>query len=418
MQIKTRGYAALVFGLVTGALVPIVLALATQMSLTEFFLLTYAIGTVFAVLFVLAAGKQREAASYFRQPRKLGLIALMGLLTYLPFGAAILIAERYVSAALATVVFRTSPLLMLIFIPILLRERLSKIQVAALLLAFIGIYVALTGGQLGIVFSNPDLPVLLMLVLASGGYAIASLLMKKYIFDMPSELLVFNVSAAVLFGVAFVATGAVLSPIQPSYVLAMLLVAGDNVIGFYTYFYSFRLLKTTLVTNTYFLSPFLTLLFAGLLLGETIQPYYLLIAVLVTVGLVIQRFDTTGGTYKAVKPQRTRNFVIFDVSGAFADTGEAGIASTLKDGGRVLAVSLPARHREAVVQRLAQGGYSNVFTSEHAGIANEVAFVKDMMSSKPDDMVLLKAGTFEEGEDFFGDMSDLVEPDTLRKEEA
>ena len=418
MQIKTRGYAALVFGLVTGALVPIVLELATQMSLAEFFLLTYAIGTAFAMLLVFATGKQHEAASCFRQPGKFGLIALIGLLTYLPFGAAILFAERYVSAALATVVFRTSPLLMLIFIPVILRERLSKSQVVALTLAFVGIYVALTGGQLGIVFSNPDIPVLLMLVLAAGGYAIASLLMKKYIFDMPSELLIFNVSAVALFGVAFVATGAVLSPIQPGYVLAMLLVAGDNVIGFYTYFYSFRLLKTTLVTNVYFLSPFLTLLFAGLLLGEAIQPYYLLIAVLVTAGLVIQRFDTVGGTYKAAKPQRTRNFVIFDVSGAFADTGEAGIASTLNDGGRILAVSLPARHRETVVQRLAQGGYSNVFTSEHSGIANEVAFVKDMIGSKPEDMVLLKAGTFEEGEDFFGDMADLVEPEPQHNEGA
>lgn len=413
MQIKTAGYASLVFGLVTGAFVPIVLAVATQANLTEFFLISFLLGSVIAALLVIATKKQKETLSYLKDPKKLGLITLIGLLTYLPFGAAILYAERYVTAALATVVFRTSPLLMLIFIPIVLRERLSKSQVAALCLAFAGIYVALTGGQLSLIFNSPDIPIVLLLVLAAAAYAVAALLMKKYIFDMPSELLIFNVALFVLFGVAFLGTGMVTSQLNLNDWLAIILIAADNVIGFYAYFYSFRLLKTTLVTNVYFLSPFITLLFASFLLGETIQPYYILIAVLVTAGLVLQKFDKVGGTFMAKQQRRLRHFVIFDVSGAFSGTGETAITSVLQEGGRVLAVKLPQKHEKAVMGMVSRKSYTNVFTNRHAPIANEVRFVKDIMHANPDDMVLMKAGSFEEGEEFFGDVSDLVHPEEL-----
>lgn len=414
MSIKSIGYTFLVVSLLTGALTPIVLKLATGFGIVEFFMLTYLIGIPLSYLLVVGTRKRQELRTYLKAPKKVALIGLMGVLTYLPFEVAILYAEHFVSAALATVVFRINPLLMLVFIPTLLRERLSRNQIIALMLAFIGVYFALTGGQLTSIFNNPDLGIVSLLVLSALSYALSTLFMKKYIFDMASGIVIFNIVLFALFAIAFVATGMITSPLSLVAVGAMLYVAlMNNVIGFYAYFSAFRLLKTTFVTNFYFLSPFITLFFANLLLGEAIEPYYVLIAVLVTTGLIIQKFDKVGGTYLAAKPERTRNFVIFDVSGAFANTGEAAISAVLNDGGRVLAVNLPSRHRETIGKRLAEGDYSNVFTGEHKGISNEIAFVRDMIGSKPEDTVLLKAGSFDEGEAFFGDMSDLIEPERL-----
>jgi drug/metabolite transporter (DMT)-like permease len=402
-------YALIAASMITGALMPLVLATAKAVNITEFFLFTYLIGIPFSALLVFITKKQSNLALYLKEPKRLGLIVLMGLLTYLPFNVAILYAEHFVSASLATVVFRISPLLMLLFLPTLLREKLSRSQVVALLLAFIGVYIALTGGQPTSILSNPNLPIVALLVGAALSYALSTLLMKRYAFDVPSELLIFNVALFAIFGTLFLLTGAPQSQISLSNIGAMFYIAvANNIIGFYLYFTAIRILKTTFVTNLYFLSPFITFLFAHFLLGEAILPYYLVIAALVAVGLLIQKYDKLGGTYAAKKTSRRRNFTIFDVSGAFLNTGERAIVRILNDGGRVLAVRLPGEQKGAVQRLIDQNkdGYTNVFTSEHGPIGKEVSLIKEIMGAEPNDMILMKVGSFDEGELFFGDMAD------------
>ncbi|MDG6989460.1 MAG: EamA family transporter [Nitrososphaerota archaeon] len=408
MRIKTVGYFCLVTSLFTGALVPVVLSWAKEANLVEFFFLTYLLGIVVAATTTLVAGKRKEAASYFTQPRRLALVAFVGLLVYLPFEVVVLYAEHYVTAALATVVFRTSPLLMLALIPTLLRERLTRNQVVALALAFFGIFVALTGGNPLGFFGAPDLPIILLLLLAAFAYALSSLLMKRYVFDLSSELLIFNVALFVVFAVAFLSMGAQFRALSLADIGVILFISADNIVGFFMYFYAFRLLKTTVVTNVYFSSPFISLLLANILLGEVVQPYYVLIAILVTVGLVIQSRDRIGGTYLPKYPSKLGSFYVVDVSGAFANTKEGVIASSLGSGGRVMAVKIPSKNKAEAERRVRNGTYSNFFMGDNGRIAGETNFVGDILHVNPDDLVLMKVGSFDECEKFFGELADLI----------
>ena len=321
-------------------------------------------------------------------------------------------AEHFISATFATVIYRMQPLLMLMFIPFLLRERITKTQVAALLLGFVGIYIALSGGNL-FAFSGANTSIVLVLLAVTIIGAMASVFLKRYMTNMESTMFMFNSVSLVFATALFLYSGARLPTFNLNSIMALLYM-GIPTSVFVTYFYfrAFRTLKTTFVTNFYLLSPFITAIFAAVFLNETIQSYYLAIAVLVAAGIIIQRFDKKGGTYLAKKSGKLRDFAIFDVSGAFANTGDVVISSALRSGDRVMAVKLPTRHRKTVEKRVSESGYKNVFTNEHTSISNEVGFIKDIMRASPKDMILIKVGSFDEGEAFFGDMSDLIGRDS------
>ncbi|MDE1870172.1 MAG: DMT family transporter [Candidatus Micrarchaeota archaeon] len=390
MKIKTKAQIYLVISLLTGSLMPIMLAFGKSVNIFEFFMLAYLFSIPFAYLLVRQTNRVAELREYLNDKKRLALVVLIGFLSYIPIGFSVLYSEHFITASLATAIFRTSPLLMLIFLPTILKERLSRNQIIALLLAFVGLYIAITGGNLWI-FSNPNLGIILFMALSALGYALSSVLGKKYVFNMESGILIFNTSLFLLFAGLFVLTGASFSAISIGELLAILFISiANNIVGFYTFFSAFRVLKTTLVTNVYFLAPFMSFIFADLFLGEPIQPYYLAIAGLVVAGLLIQRVDKLGGTYHQSSKQAT----IFDVTSAFVNSEEARISHIIKNGGKVLAVKVDARHRASVDSKVsAHAAKANLFTDLHDAIKTEErAFINEIMGVEATEMFLLSAG--------------------------
>jgi drug/metabolite transporter (DMT)-like permease len=403
MGIKSAAYAYLFFALVLGALLPIALDYASSMGIYEFLFVTYAISVPASLVFVLARGKWRRLASYLGSWKDLGIIAAIGLLNYATLELGMAYAERFVTASLATVVYRTYPLLMLAFLPIVLRERVSRYQIAALSLGCIGLCIALSAGTLNI-FAGSDPAIVALLVGVAFSGAFAAVLVKKYAYDMESSMFIFNLANFLLFAALFAYGGFQLRAITIGSMMPALYVGIlYNVIIGFMYYGALRTLKTTIVTNIYFLSPFITILFAYVLLGEAIEPYYLAVAFLVGCGILIQSFDKTGGTYRA-RAQSRRRFAVFDVTGAFVDTGELAISAAIRSGGRVFAAKLEGKRGNAVDEVVRLGSYPNVFGPDDIA-AHESDFVKDVIGAGDGDTVIIKAGDIESGERFFEDLS-------------
>lgn len=403
MKIRTKGITYLILSLFTGALMPIVLAVAKNMNLFEFFMLTYMLAMPFALLITIGAKKQNEVIGTLMNLKKLSLMVLVGMLSYLPIGFFIMFSERYVAASLAAVVFRISPLLMLLFLPIVLKEKLSKNQVIALALGFVGIYIAMTAGNPLSVSLASDMPIIMLLAFGALLYALSAVLSKRYMFDMASGITIFNMSLFVLFTVLFIATGFRYTPLSIYDIIAIIYVAiANNVIGFYTYFIALRSLKTTFVTNVYFLSPFLTFLFAYALIGEAIKLYYIAIALLVIAGLLIQRVDKKGGTYA----QKAKSSIpIFDITGAFAQSSNPYIYDTISKGGKVLAIKMHKSHFYAVSSSMnskdtAQNYGVIVFSDEHDMLsAREKDYARDILGASLDELVVMSAGDADKSEE-------------------
>jgi drug/metabolite transporter (DMT)-like permease len=414
MNVRSKAYFYMITSILPGAFLPIVLTLVTGMNIFEFFMLIYLFSLPMAYALAKLTKNDDKLIAYVKDKRMLAKIAIVGLLTYPSYQFTILYAEHFVSASLATAVLRTSPLLMLLFLPTILKERLSKSQIVALGLAFLGLYVALTSGTFQLQTSVSDLPVLMLVALGALGYALSSVLIKKYMFNMESAVFIFLCAAFVLFTALFFLTGAQFTPITPTMIIVMIWVSlANNIYGLYTYYVALRLFKTTLVTNLYFLSPFITFLFAYFLLGEAIQPYYLAIAGLVAVGILIQKLDKVGGTYLAKKGRKMHNSVIFDVTGAFSESGNVSIITAIDKGGRVLALKLAKTCKDKLDELVNRGGYSGVFTDAHKEVIREASFIRDVVGAADGEMVVMKVGDPSESEMFFEALFSSLQPNEV-----
>jgi drug/metabolite transporter (DMT)-like permease len=402
MQIKKLANIYLILALILGALVPVMLKIAVQnINLYEYLMLTFLVGLPTSFLFLVARKKTKRLAASMMNYKEFAFIAFLGILNYGMLEYGLTYAEKFVSASLATVIYRAFPLFMLIFLPFMLRERISKYQVIALVLAFAGLYIAVTGGSLA-VFSNLNLIMVGLIVAIGLASAFVTVAIKKYSFDMEIAMFIFNFAALAFFAALFFIVGAPFQPVNASALVSILYVGVIyNVFVGLMYYGAFRMIKTTFVTNIYFLSPFITFLFSAVILGETIYPYYIAIAVLVSAGLLIQKFDKRGGTYLSTQKD-SGTYVFHDVTSAFVNTDAPLIYNAIKSGGRVLAVKIDGGGFDAAGKR-AFGDYHGdvlVYTSENKKFISKEQedFVREIMGAEGSETILMGAGNLESGE--------------------
>lgn len=231
--------------------------------------------------------------------------------------------------------------------------------------------------------------------------AVSLAVIKKYVVDTRSAILFFNLTSAIVFGLVFAVQGVGFSTLNAREITAILYVGVVyNVLFAFMYYLSLKMLKTTLVTNSYLIVPFISFIFALLLLGEKILLSYVILACFVTAGLLIQRFDKKGGSYIAERRVALKNLPIFEVTGVFANTNDKGIADAIRKGGSVLAAKLNRNNSNAIQEVVEKKKWQNVFTDESVAISKEIDFLKDILNAGKADFVLVKVGNTEENEVF------------------
>jgi drug/metabolite transporter (DMT)-like permease len=406
VDIKLRAYVYLVVSLLIGSFTPALLVYTRGTNAFELFLLASLTSIPVGLMLVAKNRKFGALAGLLESRKKLFYTVLAGLLMYVPYEYGIAYAEHFISASLATVLFRLNPILMLVFLAVLMRERLSSRQVLALSLAFIGIFIGVSGGNVTNLLANSNISIIIFVVVMALGYALANVIVKWQMLDNDLFLATSTIALAVLFLVLFLGSGAKFAPMNSIDIAIILYLAVTNIFSFYMYVHALKLLKTTTVTNTFLLSPFLTFIWAYALYGTPIQIYYLAIAVLVSLGIVIQRTDKKGGSYLPRKAGSSENsFTIFDVTGAFIGSNDPSIVNTISSGGRVFATKLSGHHSSHVSSMMRDARFANVYNGNETRIFNEAKFVKDILGASGDDAIVIKTGNIPENEEFFEELN-------------
>lgn len=401
MKIKNVANIYLILALVLGALVPVMLKIASQnINIYEYLFLTYLIAMPASFIYVLFRKKTGRLVATMKNYKEFAFIAFLGLLNYGMLEYGLTYAEQFINTSLATAVYRTSPLLMLIFLPILLKERVSKLQLAALLLGFAGLYIALTGGSLTIL-NNTSAPLVAIVAGIALATAFVSVAVKRYSFDMEIAMFIFNFATFIFFAALFLISGASLQPLNAAALTAILYVGiVYNVFVGLMYYGALRMIKTTFVTNIYFLSPFITFIFSYIILGEPIYLYYVAIALLVAVGIIIQRFDKKGGAYLS-KTKKESDHVFHDVTSAFLNTETPAIYDAIKSGGRVLAIKVHKEDYKQIRPKLPNATKKKlVYADTNKKFINQAQreFISDIMGLGQNELAIMCAGDPESSE--------------------
>src|SRR5271170_1083190 len=212
MKIKNIANTYLVLALILGALVPVMLRIATQsIGIFEYLMLVFSISFPASLLYVIWRRKTDRLLATIKNLKEFAFIAFLGALFYGMLEFGLTYAEQFISTSLATVIYRSFPILMLLFLPAMLRERVSKYQLVALMLGFVGLYLAVTGGHLSFLTgANTAIIGIVILIAITSAYVTVAI--KKYSFDIEIAMVIFNLSIFVLFTTLFFAVKA---PIQP-----------------------------------------------------------------------------------------------------------------------------------------------------------------------------------------------------------
>ena len=156
MELKQKAYLMLTLSMFWSALLPVIITLGKGGGINEFYMIVYASAVPASFLAVVMRGKVGELRSTLREWKTVAMMGIIGIVTFFPIEYGITMAEQYVTASLASVIIRLSPLLMLVLLPTVLRERLTKHQIVALGLGFVGLYIGVSGGSLFGVFQNAN----------------------------------------------------------------------------------------------------------------------------------------------------------------------------------------------------------------------------------------------------------------------
>ncbi|MCL4411227.1 EamA family transporter [Candidatus Marsarchaeota archaeon] len=401
MKIRISGYLMLLAAIITTASTPILYKLGSTISFIELAFMISLVGTIISLFVVLLRHTWKQVVERFSNAKQFLHVASFGILTYVLITIIFSYSTHYVSADLTAIIYRTWPLMVVALAPIMMREKINRYDIAGVAIGFSSLLIAIGAGS-GIGIPIAALPFVLILLLSALFDAVASAISKRYNYEITSSLFIYNFVALVIFLPVAVLTNSINTSSIGAYGWAAILLLGvvQNVLLTFFFVGSFRMVKTSIASNVYVLSPFITMVLGAAVLGEAILPYYLIIALGVLIGIVVQRSAPKTGNYIAEDKDEGKKLSIYDITGAFVNTRNSAIYNAMKGDGRVLAFykkGVADAFEAALGGRFQSDGGEGglVFTDKaHGGnvTGDELEFVRDIMGCNENDCIFIGAG--------------------------
>ncbi|MGC8629011.1 MAG: EamA family transporter [Candidatus Micrarchaeia archaeon] len=409
MKLKFYGYIMLAVFLLSAAGVPIAYKYGSGIKTLQLVFFVEVIGTIFSAIFMLIKRTHRYVRAYVTNITQFATLASTGILAFGLESLLLSYSAHFISASLIAVIYRAWPLMLVFMAPFLLRERITKLEVAGMLVGFGAMAVTMLRGT-AVSIPTSALPFVAIVLIAAFLDALTSGIQKRYQYELSSSLFMYNLTSLIIVapialyfnavtfaGIGIAAVGAIIF-------LGLI----QNVIMSYAFTASLRSINTAIAGNAYMLVPFLTIALSFLLLNEPIRAYYLVIALGVLAGILIQKATKKEGNYVPVKKSREWHMpVIFDVSSAFINTKSDMIYNAFKGSGRVLAFKVNAdKERISSIDANTNGENCIIFSENHS-IAKEhispeeMEFVKEITSASDNETLIFGIGEPSKVEDAF-----------------
>ncbi len=180
-------------------------------------------------------------------------------------------------------------------------------------------------------------------------------MMSRYTFSASGATVLFNLVSFLALGLLASTTHTSLAVnFTPSTTLSVLFLGIFGFgIGSSLYYYTIKILGPQFVGNAILAVPFLTIFLSGILVGTIIKTYYLAAALLIGIGVLLQRHYSSHPE-RITEKDALSQLQIFDVTGAFANNGSYAISSHIAGGNRAFAI------------KLAESKFDEIFTAPYS----------------------------------------------------
>ncbi len=416
MKRKTIGYLLLVIALLLSAIMPIAFKLGSNIDPLKLMFFASFIGLITSFIVTLLKHTTKQGLSYFTDKKALMAMAAFGVFDYTILTLIFSYVTHFVSAPLVAVIYRTWALMLVLLAPFIIRERVSKYDIIAVLIGFGSfVVVMLQGTPLSIPFIL--MPFVLIVLFGAFLDAFTNAVTKRYSYELTSSIFAYNLIAFVLFAILAAYFGQInLIGFNLNDVIAVVFigVVVDVALTF-AFVDSIRMLDVAFVSTANIIVPFITIILSFILLDEPMYLYYFVIAGGVAAGLLVQLYAPKKTNYIS-KDEHIRNYKIFDVSGAFSSSTNPVIYNMLKGNGRALALKFDAKSdfyniiKNNINESKEKGNEVIMFTnSEPINEVNEreLEFIKNIVDHK-DETVLIGIGDPDAVEEKFVNINSLL----------
>lgn len=182
----------------------------------------------------------------------------------------------------------TWPILVLVLSFFILKEKVNIKKIVAVLICFIGIVIIVTHGQIYL-FELTNATGDLLALSGAFVFALFSIVGKKHNFDRTFSALIYFISALIFITITIVLFS---SFKMPSSVIWMWIIYNGVLVNGLTYVWWFKALdslEVSVVSTSLYLTPFISLIYIWLFLGEKILTSSLVGLIIIFIGILFRR---------------------------------------------------------------------------------------------------------------------------------
>lgn len=289
MSRHTGNLYALLAASLWGTTAAVVKLIGSHLTGVQILFYSSAIAILSLAVIVTYQRKWRIVRSYGRKDYvRFAYMAFIGVFLYY---VLLYTALQLVPGQEAFIVNYTWPVWVVIFAAIVLREKLTIAKSVAIVLGFVGVYIVVTRGHItsfavGAIGGN------ILALVAACAYGFFSVLSKRNNDDKVTSTFFFYVFAFVYTGVYLVLSSSFAVPTTRELPGLIWLGVATSGVAFVLWQLALKHGDTGTVSNIVFITPFLSLLYLGILTGEQILPSSIIGACTVVGGLLVQSLRT------------------------------------------------------------------------------------------------------------------------------
>ena len=409
-KIGVYGYVLLAFSVLVGALVPIAFSMGSAIPFTTLLFYVSITGVVTSFTMMILRGTSNQLKDLVKDRTFLFSIGLLALLVNVVEPLGLSYATHFITADLTSVLYRTWTILIILVAPFVLREKMTKWDIAAVSVGFLALAATVIGGT-AISIPASELPYVGAVLIVAIGIAFANAISKRYNYELTISTFCYNVIGLAVFAPLAIFTNSwQLTVLTPNVIFAILFIGSVFYAIFsFTFFESLRVIKTSVFTTVFIAVPFLTMVISALTQGVPIIPSYIVIALGVVAGIAIQRFaPKNSGNFITSKRHKAKYGVsMYDVTSAFINTRRVDLKRTMHGGGRILAFYTQGSNKLNISKEEldSMGGEGCVlFTDKHHPnmlSSDELEFIRDITGATDDHMIVMGSGNPDEVTDKF-----------------
>jgi drug/metabolite transporter (DMT)-like permease len=296
-----RPYIVLVIGLLAVSSASVMIRFAQNENASSLVISAWRVGLATLVLTPVVFTRYRADLARLNR-RQIALMLLGGALLAIHFGSWITSLE-YTSVIASVVLVTANPLWVALMAPIFLRERLSRITIGAIVVAFVGAVLIATGGSAGTA-RHQDSPLLgnslaVLGAITVAGYFIIGRKIRANVSLIPYIWITYGAAAIVLLLVVLIMRLPVAGLSPNAYLWMSLVALLPQLIGHSAYAYALGYLSAAYVSLTVLGESIGSTILAAILLSEQPAPVQLFGSLLVLLGVFVASREETRSTRRA-----------------------------------------------------------------------------------------------------------------------